>query len=49
MTLRTLEQLVRWGLAQTPPALIADVIIQDEFTHDVLLEHAGQWRVYDTT
>jgi len=47
---RTLEDVVRWGLALTPPRLIADVVVQDEYNHDVVLEHpAGVYLVYDTT
>lgn len=47
---RTLEQVVRWTLARTPPATIADVVVQDEFTHDVIVPWtAGRYLVYDTT
>jgi hypothetical protein len=47
---RTLEDVVRWGLAYSPPRLIEDVIVQDEYTHDVVLGHpSGVWLVYDTT
>ncbi|MDI1444478.1 hypothetical protein [Polyangium sp. 6x1] len=47
---RTLEDVVRWGLALTPPRLVADVVVQDEYNHDVVLEHpAGVVLVYDTT
>ena len=47
---KSLEDVVRWGLAQSPPILIADVVVQDEYTHDVVLPHPrGVWLVYDTT
>ncbi|HVK64458.1 MAG TPA: hypothetical protein VM694_08290 [Polyangium sp.] len=47
---RTLEDVVRWGLALTPPRLVADVVVQDEYNHDVVLEHpTGVYLVYDTT
>jgi hypothetical protein len=47
---RTLEDVVRWGLGQSPPALIANVVVQDEYTHDVVIAHpAGFYLVYDTT
>jgi hypothetical protein len=47
---RTLEDVVRWGLALSPPVLVADVVAQDEYTHDVLVPHpGGVWLVYDTT
>ena len=46
----TLEEVVRWGLAQDPPRLVVDVIVQDEFTHDVVLPYFGQVHlVYGTT
>ncbi|MGE0395492.1 MAG: hypothetical protein AB7T06_02115 [Kofleriaceae bacterium] len=43
----TLEDLVRW-----PLGMIADVVIQDEFTHDVIVRitsHACAHLVFDTT
>lgn len=47
---RTLEEVVRWSLALAPPRLIARVVIQDEYTHDVVLPYAdGVYLVYDTT
>lgn len=47
---RTLAQLIPWGLAQTPPRTIEDVVVQDEFTHDVLLPwRNGMYLVFDTT
>ncbi|HEY4244522.1 MAG TPA: hypothetical protein VGM88_32130 [Kofleriaceae bacterium] len=46
----TLAELIPWGLAQHPPAIIEDVIVQDEYTHDVLLPRGdGTYLVYDTT
>lgn len=47
---RTLDEVVRWGLSLVPPAIVADVIVQDEYTHDVVMPHpAGVFLVYDTT
>jgi hypothetical protein len=47
---KTLEDVVRWGLSCAPPILIADVVVQDEYTHDVVIRHpSGLWLVYDTT
>ncbi|MDI1481607.1 hypothetical protein [Polyangium sp. y55x31] len=47
---RTLEDVVRWGLSFAPQRLIADVVVQDEYNHDVVLEHpSGVYLVYDTT
>lgn len=46
----TLEYVIHWGLAHRPPLMVADVVAQDEYTHDVVVP----WRdglvfVYDTT
>jgi hypothetical protein len=47
---RTLQEVVRWGFTQRPPLLVVDVIVQDEFTHDVVLPYReGVHLVYDTT
>lgn len=46
----TLESVVRWGLSRDPAALIEDVVVQDEYTHDVVVSYGrGLWLVYDTT
>lgn len=46
----TLQDVVRWGVLYTPPRLVADVIVQDEFTHDVIVPFQdGLYLVYDTT
>jgi hypothetical protein len=46
----TLEDVVRWGLSLSPPRIIADVVVQDEYTHDVVIAHpSGVYLVYDTT
>ena len=34
--LKTLEQVFRWAVRRDPRLLPADVVIQDEFTHDVI-------------
>jgi hypothetical protein len=45
-----LADVVRWGLAQAPPQVIAEVIVQDEYTHDVVIAWAGgAFVVFDTT
>ena len=47
---KTLEDVVRWGLACKPARLIERVVIQDEYTHDVVLPWGpGVYLVYDTT
>lgn len=48
--LDTLEEVVRFGFAQRPAWQLADVIVQDEFTHDVIVEGpAPAFLVFDTT
>jgi hypothetical protein len=47
---RTLADAVAWGLMHTPPLVVADVVTQDEYTHDVVLPYRdGRFVVYDTT
>ena len=47
---KTLEDVVRWGLQSKPLQMVCDVIIQDEYTHDVIIGHpSGVWLVYDAT
>jgi hypothetical protein len=47
---QTLEDVVRWALAQRPPRMVESVVVQDEYTHDVVLGWAGGvYLVYDTT
>jgi hypothetical protein len=48
--LETLEELLRFGFVQRPPWELVDVIVQDEFTHDVVVEGpAPGFLVFDTT
>ncbi len=45
-----LVQIFAWGRQQTPPIHPADVVKQDEFTHDVLVPFPNdRWVVYGTT
>jgi hypothetical protein len=47
---RGLDDIFAWGRAQSPPVVPADVIKQDEFTHEVLVPLPGdRWLVYGTT
>jgi hypothetical protein len=47
---KTLEEVVRWSLALTPRRIISSVVVQDEYTHDVVLPYSeGVYLVYDTT
>jgi hypothetical protein len=47
--LTILQDVIRWGFAQTPPSDVSDVVIQDEFTHDVVLSWRHIFLVFDTT
>ena len=48
--LHLLEDVARWAFAQEPLAAIADVVIQDEYTHDVIVPwREGRWLVFGTT
>lgn len=45
-----LDDIFAWGRRQSPPVHPADVVKQDEFTHDVLVPLPnGRWLVYGTT
>jgi hypothetical protein len=49
-TLQSLDEAMRWGLAQTPRVTPEDVVIQDEYTHDVLFRAADDvYLVFDTS
>ena len=48
--LETLEEVLHWGLAQEVPRIVLDVIVQDEYCHDVVMEwEGGLHLVFDTT
>jgi len=46
--LATLEDVLHWGAAQRPPWDVVDVVVQDEFTHDVIVRGPA-YLVFDTT
>jgi hypothetical protein len=49
-TQRTLEDVIRDGLARVPRAIVRNVVVQDEYTHDVVLPWGdGVHIAYDTT
>jgi hypothetical protein len=48
-SLVSLADVVRWGLSLVPPAMIADVVVQDEYNHDVVLPLGDVTLVFDTT
>ena len=43
MAVETLEDVLRLGLD------LVEIIVQDEFTHDVIMRAPDGFRVYDTT
>lgn len=46
--LASLHQLIQWGLARG--WMVSDVVVQDEFTHDVVMPvDGGRHLVFDTT
>jgi hypothetical protein len=47
---RTLEAVLDWCRAQTPPIWVDEIVTQDEFTHDVVVRFSEQlYLVYDVT
>ena len=48
--LKTLEHVFRWALQRDPRFAPGDVIVQDEYTHDVIFRAPdGSTLVFDTT
>ena len=48
--LATLEAVLRWGFASSPPREVLSVVVQDELTHDVVLGGPdGTYLSFDTT
>jgi hypothetical protein len=47
---RTLEQAMLWAFGRKPPAELLNVVTQDEFTHDVVIQASPEgFLVFDTT
>ncbi|HPH66854.1 MAG TPA: hypothetical protein PLF40_13955 [Kofleriaceae bacterium] len=44
-----LQALIRWGFAQSPSWDVVDVVVQDEFTHDVVMQAGAIYLVFDST
>lgn len=50
LPLGSLQDVVRWGFALQPPANVRAVIVQDEFSHDVVMAwNQGHYLAFDTT
>jgi hypothetical protein len=51
--LGSLSDVMRWGRKQPPgvvsPTVVADVVIQDEFTHDAVVPWRGGALVFGST
>jgi len=46
----TLGDAVAWWTGHEPPLRVAEVVVQDEYTHDVVVPwRDGLFLVYDTT
>lgn len=47
---RTFAEVLAWGRIQSPPLSVAEILAQDEYTHDIVVPlRAGLVLVYDTT
>lgn len=50
VTFQTLEQVFRWAVGRDDRLLPGDVVIQDEYTHDVIFVASdGSALVFDAT
>ena len=48
--LRTLADVLAWARTTVPPSTVVEIITQDEYTHDVVLESSGSpYLAFDTT
>ena len=46
---QTLADLMRWCQSQTPYVHVAEIVTQDEYTHDVVLPFESVFLSFDTT
>ena len=50
LPLGSLQEVVRWSFALSPPGQIAAVVVQDEFSHDVVMQwNQRRYLAFDTT
>lgn len=48
--LQSLDEAIRWALNRVPRIVPEDVVVQDEYTHDVLFRTADNtYLVFDTS
>ena len=45
----TLADVLAWGARQVPRVNVAEIVTQDEYTHDVVLPFAEFYLSFDTT
>ena len=49
-SLASLQDVARWGFACSPPREIVNIVIHDEFSHDVVMTGPeGLYLCFDTT
>ena len=49
-TLPTLQEVIQWGLSLPEESTILDVVVQDEYTHDVVMKWRDSYHVvFDAT
>jgi len=47
---RTVADVLGWARAQSPPRLVAEIVTQDEYTHDIVLPFDGShFLAFDAT
>jgi hypothetical protein len=46
---RTLADLLGWAARQTPRVEVAEIVTQDEYTHDVVVPFGSVYLSFDTT
>jgi hypothetical protein len=47
---RSMKHVLDWALGHRPPLALADMVTQDEYSHDFLVAYpGGLWLVYDST
>jgi hypothetical protein len=45
----TLADVLAWGARQVPRVNVAEIVTQDEYTHDVVIAAEENFLVFDTT
>ena len=45
----TLEHVLVWTRSASPPHCVAEIVTQDEYTHDVVVDTHDCFVVFDTT